>query len=877
MASSIKDLATNIVKLERFDEADGETIEEIRNRQKWENDDEICRGHILNAMCDSLFDVYHLISTAKELWDKVEARYMQEDSSSKKFLVSTFLNFKMIDSRPVMEQFSEVEKMLNRFNQHKLHMDETIVVSSIIDKLPPSWKDFKNDLKHKKEDISLEALANSLRIEEEFRVQEKNNSQVMQELKYKDASSKVHMVESGQTSKFNKGKRANQSKDDQLEKKRRKGKCYHCNKEGHYKFECRLLKKKINKGEAPKEVTQSMVAMITELNMVEEDFSWWVDTGATKHVCKNKEFFKNLKVMNDPNAVVYMGNASTTSILGTGEVDLKFTSGHVVTLTNVLYVPEVRKNLVSGSMLNKFGFKLVFEADKFVLSKTGMFVGKGYFCNGMFKLNVMPINKNKDMSSVVYFIESPFTLWHNRLGHVNYKRIDQMIKLDLLPWIKQDAGKCTRQELSNKIPYCFITESDPKTFDEAINSQDALFWKEAINDEMDSIMANKTWELVDLPLGSKPIDCKWIFKKKMKTNGTIDKFKARLVAKGFTQKHGLDYFDTYSPVARITTIRLLIALASTQKWVIHQMDVKTAFLNGELEEEVYMKQPEGFILSGQEGKINESDKCVYSKYNEGKGVIICLYVDDMLIFGTDLEQVIKTKELLSSKFEMKDIDPKINYVKNYSGSVSQLEYAQVVGSLMYAMTCTRPDIAYALGVLSRYTSNPNKQHWLGITRILRYLEGTKDYSLRYCGYPSVLEGYSDASWITNKDDHSSTSGWIFMFGGGAISWGSKKQTCITDSTMASEFVALASTSKEAEWLRNLLFEIPMWPKPMAPISIHCDSASTLAKAYNEVYNGKSRHIGLRHSIVRSLITSGIITIDFVPSKGNLADPLTKGG
>ena len=116
----------------------------------------------------------------------------------------------------------------------------------------------------------------------------------------------------------------------------------------------------------------------------------------------------------------------------------------------------------------------------------------------------------------------------------------------------------------------------------------------------------------------------------------------------------------------------------------------------------------------------------------------------------------------------------------------------------------------------------------------------------------------------------------FTLGGGSIFWQSKKQTCITDSTMASEFVALASCSKEAEWLRNLLLEINLWPKPMPPVSLHCDSEATLSRAYNQIYNGKSRHIGLRHSYVRQLISDGVITIDFVKSSQNLADPLTKG-
>ena len=136
-------------------------------------------------------------------------------------------------------------------------------------------------------------------------------------------------------------------------------------------------------------------------------------------------------------------------------------------------------------------------------------------------------------------------------------------------------------------------DEDPKTFQEAMTSQDISFWKEAVQDEMDTIVCNHTWELADLPTGCKPLGCKWIFKRKMKVDGSIDKFKARLVIQGFRYREEVDYFDTYAPVARITTIRLLIALASIHNLFIHQMDVKTAFLDGELDEEVYMKPLEG--------------------------------------------------------------------------------------------------------------------------------------------------------------------------------------------------------------------------------------------------------------------------------------------
>jgi len=127
----------------------------------------------------------------------------------------------------------------------------------------------------------------------------------------------------------------------------------------------------------------------------------------------------------------------------------------------------------------------------------------------------------------------------------------------------------------------------------------------------------------------------------------------------------------------------------------------------------------------------------------------------------------------------------------------------------------------------------------------------------------VLEGFTDSSWITNSKDYSSTSGWVYPQGVSSISWGSKKQICIANSTMDAEFVALGSTCKEVEWLRNLVYEMSLWPKPMSPISIRCDSAIILAKAYRNVYNGKSRHIRLRYIYVRQLIIDRVITVEFI--------------
>lgn len=347
---------------------------------------------------------------------------------------------------------------------------------------------------------------------------------------------------------------------------------------------------------------------------------------------------------------------------------------------------------------------------------------------------------------------------------------------------------------------------------------------------MSSMAKNKVWELVDLPPGRKTIGNKWVLKIKRKADGSIDKYKARLVAKGYTQREGIDYEETFSPVVRFVSIRLILAIVAHLDLELFQMDVKTAFLNGELDEEIYMDQPMGFQVKGQERKVchlkrsiyglkkssrqwyirlhqaiitmgftmMEEDHCVYVKKIENKFLILSLYVDDILLAGNDLELIKTTQEWLSSTFEMKDLGQadyvlgvKISrdrskrllslsqesYIKrilerfrmHYSKPIDtpiekgqilsteqspkteeekrQMEnvpYASAVGSLIYAMMCTRPDICFAFGMVSRYQSNPGTAHWGAIKRIFRYLRGTPNLALRYHGGTLRLVGYSDA-------------------------------------------------------------------------------------------------------------------------------------
>ncbi|GJZ63689.1 zinc finger, CCHC-type containing protein [Tanacetum coccineum] len=764
---------------------------------------------------------------------------------------------------------------------------------------------FKHTLKHLKEELTLVDLGNHLHIEESLMMQDsdkpKGNNVV--------GPSVVNM----------------------------------CGKRGHLKKDCKggkagnkanglgingLVDGSTNSLKGHNMFNKSFqvyyVTYVSEAYFVQDDdIAWWVDSGATVHVCKDRCWFKTYESLND-GSILHIGNESTALVHGRGCADLKFSFGKIA-LLNIVN-DNIASAFMSTSKLNdsilwharlghvhfkrmqdmsKDGLILAFDMDteRAVVRLPGpklktlgergiecIFVGYAKHSKA-FMFYVIKPNDSVLINSIIESRDAIFD--ENRLSSVPRPSLRipngiedivcSVVPEQVTEEVVQQPEPELRKSKRNRTLKDFRPEFELHLI-KGTRDEDVAFWKEAINDEMDSIMGNNTWVLADLPPGCKPLGCKWIFKRKLKVDGTIEKFKARLVIQGFKQKSGIDYFDTYALVARISTIRLLIAMASIHNLIIHQMDVKTAFLNGDLEEEVYMNQPQGFIMPGNENKVcklikslyglkqapkqwhqkfdevvlsngyllNQADKCVYSKFDEsGKGVIICLYVDDMLIFGTDQVQVDLTKEFLSSKFSMKDMGEadvilgiRIKHESN-GIAISQSHYIEKVLKKFNYFECT--PVSTPMDISEKLMPN-NGQAVSQLEysrRVLKYLKKTMDYKLTYTGYLLVLEGYIDASWISNTEDNSSTSGWVFLLGGGVISWASKKETCITGSTIESEFVALAS-------------------------------AATLEKAYSEMYNGKSRDLGVRHSMIRELIMNGVVSIKFVRSQQNLVDHLTKG-
>eukprot|EP00253_Pinus_taeda_P028006 PITA_28006 len=312
-----------------------------------------------------------------------------------------------------------------------------------------------------------------------------------------------------------------------------------------------------------------------------------------------------------------------------------------------------------------------------------------------------------------------------------------------------------------------------------------------MEEEMNSLQENKTWELVNLPKGRKALQNKWVYRIKHEGDEKKERYKARLVLKGFAQKEGIGFTEIFSPIVKISSIRVILGLVSTLNLECEQLDVKTAFLHGELEEEIYMEQPEGFIEKGKEGLVCRLKKSLYGLKQEPqqwknkrlwlsqekyiKKVLGRFNMKDAKPVGTPLATHFKlSTELCPSDDKEKE-------------EMSKIPYASAVGSLMYAMVCTRPDIAYSMGVVSRFLSNLGKQHWQAVKWILRYLKGTSHYCLCFCHDETVLVGFTDADMAGDMDTRMSTTSYLYTFAGATVSWVSRLQRIVAISTIEVEY------------------------------------------------------------------------------------------
>ena len=509
-------------------------------------------------------------------------------------------------------------------------------------------------------------------------------------------------------------------------------------------------------------------------------------------------------------------------------------------------------------------------------------------------------------------------------------------------------------QVMTSIDYCYKILAFPQSYKEAIESPESDYWKNAIEEEMNSLKENNTFTLTTLPEGKKLVGGRWVYTVKEQSNGSKT-YKARFVAKGYSQVKGVDFQETFAPTANFTSVRTVMQMAAQHDLILHQMDVKTAYLNAPIDCEIFMEQAEGFKTLSDCGealvyKLNKSlyglkqsgrnwndvlhsyllengftqsnvDHCLYVKRIESDMIVIVVWVDDMIVGASNDSLLYDTKNMLSEKFKMKDLGRLSRFLgidfeqgdgfvrmnqKDYlcgvlerfemseckpraTPSEQKLEtndedpvdprkYREAVGSLIYAMTCTRPDICWIVTKLSQYLSRPLKEHWIAVKHVFRYLKGTLDYALCYskCADGLNLTGYSDADWASSTDDRRSITGYCFSLTktGPLISWKSRKQRTVALSTCEAEYMALAATVQEALHLVQLLSDVCEGSQHR-PVLIFGDNQGAIALSKDPVNHQRSKHIDVRYHFIRDEVNHGRVVIEYCPTSDMVADMMTK--
>ncbi|CAL2227819.1 unnamed protein product [Prunus armeniaca] len=396
-------------------------------------------------------------------------------------------------------------------------------------------------------------------------------------------------------------------------------------------------------------------------------------------------------------------------------------------------------------------------------------------------------------------------------------------------------------------------------------------WKEAMNEEMRALQKNGTWELVPLPHGKKTVGYRWIYAVKLKAYGSIERYKARLVVKGYTQRYGIDYQQTFAPVAKIKTIRVLLSLAVNLDWPLHQFDVKNASLHGDLEEEVHMDLPPGCNLArDKENQVCKPKKSLYG-LTQSPRAWVDKFTESMKNFGYIQSNVDHTLFLKSdgkrlTEFEMKDLgDLKyflgIEVARSTTGIfLSQRKYVLYLLIETRMLGCKPADTPIEMNhnlYKDMYQEPTNKKQYQRLVERLICLAHTRP----------------DVDWASSVIDRRSTSSYFTFVGGNLVTWRSKKQNVVSRSSAEVEYRGMAHGVCELLWIKRLLVELGF--KPGKPMKLHCDNKSTIDIAHNPVQHDRTKHVEVDRHFIKEKIEKKIIRLPFIRSEDQLTDILTK--
>ncbi|RVW46154.1 Retrovirus-related Pol polyprotein from transposon RE1 [Vitis vinifera] len=424
--------------------------------------------------------------------------------------------------------------------------------------------------------------------------------------------------------------------------------------------------------------------------------------------------------------------------------------------------------------------------------------------------------------------------------------------------LRKGVRRCTDHPIGNYVTYeglspsyrAFATSLDdtqvPNTIQEALKISE---WKKAVQDEIDALEKNGTWTITDLPVGKRPV--------------------------------GANYQETFAPVAKLNTIRILLSLAVNQDWCLQQLDIKNAFLNGDLEEEVYMEIPPGFEESMAK---NQNLKKYLSEEFEVKDLGNLKYFLGMEVARSRKGIVVSQRKYIldllkeTGMLGCKPIDTPMDSQKKLgiekeSTSVDRGRYQRLVGRLIY-LSHTRPDIGFAVSAVSQFMHSPTEEHMEAVYRILRYLKMTPGKGLFFRKTENRdTEVYSDADWAGNIIDRRSTSGYCSFVWGNLVTWRSKKQSVVARSSAEAEYRALAQGICEGIWIKRVLSELGQTSS--SPILMMCDNQAAISIAKNPVHHDRTKHVEIDRHFITEKVTSEMVKLNYVPTKHQTADILTK--
>ncbi|CAI5520382.1 unnamed protein product [Closterium sp. Naga37s-1] len=530
---------------------------------------------------------------------------------------------------------------------------------------------------------------------------------------------------------------------------------------------------------------------------------------------------------------------------------------------------------------------------------------------------------------------------------------------------RQEEFQCLAAASPHLVSVLLTPEGDPDALDiptprsyaEAIEGPYSSQWQAAMDAEMASWKSTGTYVDEVPPPGANIVCGMWIFRVK-RPPGSPPVFKARYMARGFSQRQGVDYFQTFSPTPKMTTLRVLLHIAAHRDYELHSLDFSTAFLQGSLHEEIWLRRPLGFTGTFPPGTQWSLRRPVYGLRQAPREwhdtlrttlaalgfapstadpslflrtdtslppFYILVYVDDLVFATADTAGLAHVKSELQKRHTCTDLGELRSYLGlqitrdrarrtitltqshmvqqvlqrfgfTYSSpqatplptrhSLSALPsdesvepsgpYPELVGCLMYLMTCTRPDLAYPLSILARYVApgRHRPEHMAAAKRVLRYLCSTSGMGLVLGGQsPVVLTGHADASWADDQATQRSSQGYTFSLGSGSVSWRATRSSSVLGSSCEAEIYAGAMAAQELRWLTYLLTDLG--EPPRSPPVLYVDNKAMLALCQEQRLEHRTKHIALRYFLARELQQRGQLRLAYVASQANTADIFTK--